>query len=144
MTTAERSERMARIRSKDTKPELLVRRLLHRLGYRYRLHRRDLPGVPDLAFPGRKKVVFVHGCFWHAHDGCKVANQPKTRQPFWQSKFERNKKRDRANQRSLKQDGWEVCVVWECETKNREQLALRLSSFLGAAKDGIGTERRHG
>src|ERR1041384_7536980 len=106
MTTAERSERMARIRSKDTKPELLVRRLLHRLGFRYRLHRRDLPGAPDLIFPARKMVVVVHGRLWHAHEGCNVANQPKTRESYWQAKFDRNKARDRANEQSLKDAGW--------------------------------------
>src|SRR5437899_9244114 len=102
LTVAERSERMARIKSKDTKPELRVRRLVHRLGYRYRLHRKRLPGKPDLVFSSRRKVIFVHGCFWHAHEGCKVANQPKTRGEFWASKFMRNRQQDFVNQASLK------------------------------------------
>ncbi|HUZ67924.1 MAG TPA: DNA mismatch endonuclease Vsr, partial [Beijerinckiaceae bacterium] len=87
MTATEQSERMSRIRSKDTKPELVVRRALHALGYRYRLHRKDLPGVPDLAFPHRRKVVFIHGCFWHAHQNCKFANRPKSRERLWEEKF---------------------------------------------------------
>jgi DNA mismatch endonuclease, patch repair protein len=122
MTVAERSERMARIRSKDTKPELRVRQLLHRLGYRFRLHRKDLPGSPDLVFPSRRKVIFVHGCFWHAHDACKVANRPKSRQSFWDSKFKRNRLRDIANQKALRQHGWRVYTVWECETKAEARL----------------------
>lgn len=120
---------MARIRSTDTEPELAVRRLVHKLGYRYRLHRRDLPGAPDLVFPSRRKVVFVHGCFWHAHDGCKVANQPKTRQNYWRTKFEQNKMRDRANESLLRNTGWQVFTIWECETK-RGDLAQRISRFL--------------
>jgi DNA mismatch endonuclease (patch repair protein) len=137
MTVAERSERMARIRSKDTKPELRVRHLLHRLGYRFRLHRKDLPGSPDLVFPSRRKVIFVHGCFWHAHDACKVANRPKSRQSFWDSKFDRNKSRDTANLDALKQNGWEAYTVWECETKSEAPLVLRLSTFLGPARTNL-------
>lgn len=134
MSAAERSERMARIRSKDTQPELRVRHIVHRLGYRYRLHRKDLPGVPDLTFPSRRKVIFVHGCFWHAHKGCKVANRPKTRRPFWDAKFERNKARDRANKRLLKKQGWGVCTIWECETRRDSLIVSHLSQFLGPAK----------
>jgi len=133
LTVAERSQRMARIRSKDTKPEMTVRRSAHRLGYRYRLHRRDLPGVPDLVFPGRRKVIFVHGCFWHAHPHCTVANLPKSRRSFWSAKFKRNVERDRANERLLKQEGWDVLVIWECETKDKTRLAERLSQWLGTA-----------
>lgn len=134
MTVAERSERMSRIRSKDTKPELRVRHILHRLGYRYRLHRKDLPGVPDLTFPSRKKALFVHGCFWHAHRGCKIANRPKTRRSFWDAKFKHNQARDRANERSLRKQGWDVFTVWECQTKSDDLLVKRLSLFLGPAK----------
>jgi DNA mismatch endonuclease (patch repair protein) len=134
LTVAERSERMSRIRSKDTKPEMLVRRLLHKLGYRYRLHRRDLPGIPDLVFPSRKKVIFVHGCFWHAHSRCSVANVPKSRRPFWRAKFSRNKRRDGSNERLLRRDGWHVFTVWECETKDMASLMLRLSECLGPPK----------
>ena len=134
LTKAERSERMARIRSKNTQPELRVRRVAYELGYRYRLHRRDLPGCPDLVFPLRRKVVFVHGCFWHAHQGCKVANKPKSRSDFWSLKFERNKSRDASNQNALIRDGWRVFTVWECETKNIAMLKSRLLQFLGPAK----------
>ena len=97
LSKAERSERMARIRSKNTKPELQVRRLLHGLGYRFRLHRRDLPGSPDVVFAARRKIVFVHGCFWHGHKNCKVANRPKSRRSFWSAKFKRNRERDAMN-----------------------------------------------
>lgn len=144
MSAAERSERMARIRSKDTQPELRVRHIVHRLGYRYRLHRKDLPGVPDLTFPSRKKVIFVHGCFWHAHKGCKVANRPKTQRPFWDAKFERNKARDRANMRLLRKQGWGVCTIWECETIKANLMAKRLSQFLGPAKKKSRAGRTHG
>ncbi len=130
LTAAERSERMALIRSKDTKPEWAVRQLVHRLGYRYRLHRKDLPGSPDLTFPSRKKVIFVHGCFWHAHKGCKVANRPKTHRPFWDKKFRLNVERDRANEVSLRNRGWKVLTIWECETKDHKPLAKRIRSFL--------------
>ena len=110
LTAAERSERMARIRSKDTKPELRVRQLVHRLGYRFRLHQKDLPGRPDLVFASRRKVVFVHGCFWHAHEDCSVANRPKSRSEFWNAKFERNRFRDPKNQRlSLEEAMAGVC-----------------------------------
>ena len=122
---------MARIRGKDTKPELLVRRLLHGLGYRYRLHRRALPGTPDLVFPGRRKVVLVHGCFWHRHEGCKhAAGLPRTRRDFWEAKFARNRERDIENARELAALGWAHHVVWECEAKDRGALTARLRAFL--------------
>lgn len=121
---------MARVGAKDTRPELAVRRLLHRLGYRYRLHRRDLPGRPDICFPGRRKAIFVHGCFWHRHDGCRRTTTPKTRTSFWKAKFERNVARDRMNLSDLGRLGWEVMVVWECETTDLEKLAPRLVRFL--------------
>ena len=110
----ERSERMSRVRGKDTKPELIVRRLLHGLGYRYRLHARDLPGKPDIVFRGRRKAIYVHGCFWHRHPdpACKLARLPKTRQDFWVPKLEGNRQRDIENQRRLTEMGWEVLVVW--------------------------------
>jgi DNA mismatch endonuclease, patch repair protein len=131
LTPAERSTRMALIRSKNTKPELEVRKLTHALGYRYSLHKRGLPGKPDLAFPCQKKVIFVHGCFWHSHEGCRVANQPKSRSDFWENKFKRNKARDASNQLSLMKGGWDVCVIWECETKNISDIKDRLRHFLG-------------
>lgn len=134
LTPEERSERMSRIRSKDTKPEMRVRGLLHRMGYRYRLHRSDLPGVPDLVFPARRKVVFVHGCFWHAHESCRTANRPKTRRSFWDQKFARNKARDAKHVQELEEAGWDVLTLWECEVKAEGPLVEVLSSFLGPAK----------
>ncbi len=144
LTAAERSERMSRIRSKDTKPEMLVRRILHGMGYRFRLHRRDLPGVPDLVFPSRKMVVFVHGCFWHAHQDCIVANRPRSRRPYWDEKFRRNKERDGANEKTLKRAGWKIFIVWECETKDRDRLVGRLTKFLGPTKPVVPKKRRNG
>lgn len=144
MSAAERSERMARIRSKDTQPELRVRHIVHSLGYRYRLHRKDLPGMPDLTFSSKRKVIFVHGCFWHAHKGCKVANRPKTRRPFWDAKFKRNKARDRTNMRLLRKQGWGVCTIWECETRRDILIVRRLSQFLGPAKKKSRASKPHG
>ena len=128
----DRSERMRRIRNKDSKPELLVRRLVHSLGYRYRLHRKDLPGTPDLVFSSRRKVIFVHGCFWHRHRGCSMARMPKSRQDFWIAKLNGNRVRDVRNQLLLRHAGWDVCVVWECETLsgNLDALSQELTSFL--------------
>jgi DNA mismatch endonuclease (patch repair protein) len=134
LTTAQRSERMARIRSKNTKPELIVRHLVHRLGYRYSLHSSMLPGKPDLVFTPRKKAVFVHGCFWHAHEACKVANLPKSRTAFWLEKFSRNRARDTSNVEKLSENGWAVCTVWECELKNEEKVQATLVRFLGPPK----------
>lgn len=123
---------MARVGPKDTKPELVVRRLLHGLGYRFRLHRSDLPGTPDVCFPGRKKVIFVHGCFWHRHDGCRRATTPKTRTSFWKEKFVQNVARDHRKLTDLMQLGWHTLVVWECETENESELSDRLVHFLSA------------
>ena len=128
--TPERSALMARIRGKDTTPELVVRRLLHSLGYRYRIHRADLPGTPDIAFIGRRKAIFVHGCFWHQHEGCHKANMPKTRMDYWRKKFSANQKRDYRKLMELANMGWDVLVVWECETKNQELLVDTLKEFL--------------
>ena len=132
LTPKERSERMSRIRSKDTKPEMIVRRLVHGMGYRYRLHRRNLPSIPDLVFPSRKKVIFVHGCFWHRHPdpGCKLARLPKSRLDFWKPKLEANRQRDLENIHKLSRQGWEVLVVWECEIDDKEQLENIIKSFL--------------
>jgi DNA mismatch endonuclease (patch repair protein) len=141
LTKTERSERMAKIRSKNTQPELRVRRVVYQLGYRYRLHRQDLPGCPDLVFPSRRKIVFVHGCFWHGHQDCKVANNPKTRRSFWSAKFKRNRTRDARSQKALTRDGWQVFTVWECETKNTIVLESLLSRFLGPVKDARPRER---
>lgn len=126
---SQRSEIMRRVRSKDTKPELMVRRLVHRLGFRYRLHSERLPGRPDLVFPSRRKVIFVHGCFWHKHS-CPAAILPKSNRRYWEAKQARNAKRDRRDKRSLRQAGWKVLVVWECERSNVERMQKRLSRFL--------------
>ena len=126
-----RSRIMAQVKSKDTKPEMTVRRLLHGLGYRYRLHRRDLPGRPDLVFPSRRRIVFVNGCFWHRHSSCSRATVPVTNREFWSEKFERNRDRDRRNYVLLADRGWEVMIVWECELRDLPKLAGSLISFLG-------------
>lgn len=117
-------------KSKDTKPEILVRQLLRSAGYGYRLHRSDLPGKPDIAFIGRRKAIFVHGCFWHQHEGCKRASKPKSRMDYWQPKLERNRLRDAANRDALISRGWTVLTVWECETKHPTSLADKLRAFL--------------
>jgi DNA mismatch endonuclease (patch repair protein) len=121
---------MGRVRSKDTKPELLVRRLVFAMGYRYRLHRRDLPGNPDIVFPIRGKIIFVHGCFWHRHGTCKYTRWPKSKLEFWKPKLEENRRRDSANLRELRRLGWQVMIVWECQIGNVERLAARLQNFL--------------
>lgn len=118
LTPERRSEVMSRIRSTDTKPEMRVRRLAYALGYRYRLHRKDLPGRPDLVFPGRRKVIFVHGCFWHQHLGCPAGRIPKSRPEFWEPKLQKNRQRDAANKRELVVAGWQVLVLWECQLKD--------------------------
>jgi len=130
----DRSENMRAIRSKDTQPELAVRSLVHRLGYRFRLHRPDLPGKPDLAFPARRKVIFVHGCFWHSH-ACKTGLIPKSNRDFWLPKLRKNKRRDRKNLEALTQLGWRVLVIWECEVPHRERLTRTLTRFLGPQRN---------
>ena len=125
-----RSDIMRAVKGKDTKPELLVRRLLHSLGYRYRLHGKNLPGKPDIVFPGRKKVIFVHGCFWHGHK-CKRGNRtPKTNVDYWVKKISNNKKRDSQHKRQLRNAGWDVLELWECQLKDKERLTRKLKSFL--------------
>ncbi len=114
---AKRSEVMAAVHSKDTKPELAIRKLLFSLGYRFRLQRKDLPGRPDIVLPRFKLAIFVNGCFWHRHEGCKLASTPKSRVEFWQEKFARNVARDQRNYAALKEMGWQVLVIWECEVK---------------------------
>jgi len=125
-----RSAIMAKIKGRDTKPELVVRRLVYAMGYRYRLHRQDLPGKPDLAFLGRRKVIFVHGCFWHQHPSCKRSSRPTTNQPFWDEKLDANIERDRQSLDAYAQMGWKVLTIWECETKNPDTLRIRLAAFL--------------
>lgn len=119
---------MSRIRGSDTKPEVRVRSLLHRLGYRFRLHVRNLPGRPDIVLPKHRTVIFVHGCFWHRHEGCRYAYTPKSRVEFWQAKFDENVARDQRQRRELEALGWAVAVVWECETQAEEQLKHRLEA----------------
>lgn len=121
---------MSRVRSKDSKAELAVRRLVHALGFRYRLHGSGIPGRPDLVFRSRRKVIFVHGCFWHRHEGCKLARLPKSRLDFWGPKLERNRERDREVKSKLRAAGWRSLVVWECEVSNADELASRVVGFL--------------
>jgi DNA mismatch endonuclease (patch repair protein) len=125
-----RSKIMRAVKAKDTEPELIVRRLLHRRGYRYRLHRRNLPGSPDLTFPAKRKVVFVHGCFWHGHDCKRGAREPKSNVAYWRAKIARNRERDREHQCALKRGGWAALTVWECELKDEDALLRRLQQFL--------------
>lgn len=130
LTTDQRRRCMAAIRGRDTGPEKIVRSVAHRMGYRFRLHRKDLPGKPDLVFPGRQKVVFVHGCFWHQHPRCRYATRPSTRAEFWARKLDTNRARDHRVQRKLRRLGWKVLVVWECQTRDLKRLERRLRSFL--------------
>jgi len=127
----DRSENMRRIRSKGMLPELAVRSMVHRMGFRFRLHRKDLAGKPDLVFASRRKVIFVHGCFWHAHD-CKVAHTPKSNAAYWGPKLERNRARDKRNIDALRAAGWKPLVIWECEIRSGRTLQKRIRSFLGA------------
>jgi len=126
----QRSRNMSAIKSKNTKPEIFVRKLLHSKGYRFRLHKKDLPGSPDIVLPKYKTVIFVHGCFWHRHQNCKYASNPKTRREFWEKKFKENIERDKKTQKKLKNLGWKTNIVWECEVKNREILILKLEEIL--------------
>jgi DNA mismatch endonuclease (patch repair protein) len=128
-----RSAMMSRIRDRDTKPEMAVRREAHRLGFRFRLHRRDLPGTPDLVFPRHHKVMFVHGCYWHRHPGCRFAYEPKSNVEFWRVKFAGNVDRDMRVIKELSNMGWDVLTIWECETANIEILARKLIRYLGHA-----------
>jgi len=126
----QRSRNMAAIKSKNTKPEIEVRKMLHALGYRFRLHRKDLPGKPDIVLPKYRTVIFVNGCFWHQHENCKYASLPKTKIDFWKNKLEVNKLRDKLKQSQLKDLGWKIINVWECEIKNEsDNLSLRLKEI---------------
>jgi DNA mismatch endonuclease (patch repair protein) len=130
----QRSRNMARIRGRNTLPELKIRSMLHRLGYRYRLHRKSLPGTPDLVFPGRKSVIFIDGCFWHGH-ACKRAALPSSNRAFWKEKIGKNKARDRRTRKELTRRGWRVLVIFQCETKEEEVLRKRLVEFLEAGNN---------
>ena len=132
VTPHRRSEIMSNIRAKGMKPEMAVRRLVHAMGYRYRLHRRDLPGKPDLVFPGRRKVIFVHGCFWHQHSdpACRIARRPRSNQYYWLPKLERNVARDAEHQVQLSELGWDVLVIWECDLGEDRRITDRIQGFL--------------
>jgi DNA mismatch endonuclease, patch repair protein len=134
-----RSRTMRAVRSKDTKPEMIVRKLAHALGYRFRLHRSDLPGSPDLAFPGRKAAIFVNGCFWHGHDCKRGARQPKENAAYWRAKIDRNVARDSRVLDGLKALGWCALTVWECELRDDQRLETRLRQFLGEPGSGQGS-----
>lgn len=130
----DRSRIMRAVRKVDTKPELIVRRTLHAMGFRFRLHRRDLPGTPDVVLPRYRTIVQVHGCFWHQHEGCRSATVPATRQDYWLPKLSRNKERDRRTGVALEALGWRVTTVWECEATDLARLAPRLRRFLGRVR----------
>ena len=135
-----RSEMMARIRGRDTAPELAVRRIAHRMGLRFRLHRKNLPGRPDLVFPKHRLAVFVHGCFWHRHEGCRYASTPKSRAAFWAEKFAANVERDARQETALKTLGWRVLVIWQCETKDEAAVERKLADLIRC--DRTTSERR--
>ena len=128
-SSAKRSTIMSRIQGKNTTPEILVRKLIFSMGYRYRLHRKDLPGCPDIVFLGKKKVIFIHGCFWHRHN-CKKGSLPDTNKSFWESKLERNKIRDAEDLTKLEKSGWRVLVIWQCQIKNTKVLEASIKTFL--------------
>lgn len=131
LSAVQRSANMRQIHSKNTAPELLLRRMLHRMGYRFRLHRKDLPGKPDLVFASRRKVIFVHGCFWHQHTDCKEGRTPGSKQTYWGPKLRNNVERDRKHQAELSGQGWETLVVWECQLKDSVAVADEVKRFLG-------------
>jgi DNA mismatch endonuclease, patch repair protein len=129
-----RSRNMSLIRSKDTRPEITVRSVLHRLGYRFRKNVKKLPGTPDIVLPKYKTIIFVHGCFWHCHEGCRKSNKPKSNSDYWNSKLLKNMERDIKHQKNLADLGWQVSVIWECETKNKEDLESKLLNILHTAE----------
>jgi DNA mismatch endonuclease (patch repair protein) len=125
-----RSWIMARVRGRDTKPEIIVRSFVHRMGYRFRIHCRELPGNPDIVLPRHRKAIFVHGCFWHGHKRCPRSKRPTTNMSFWDQKLDRNVLRDKKSLRALRRNGWNVLVVWQCETRNPKKLLRKLARFL--------------
>lgn len=141
MSKAARRRVMQAVKGRDTKPEMVVRSLVHRMGYRFRLHRRDLPGTPDLVFPRLKAVIFVHGCFWHRHSCVNGRRIPETRRQFWLAKFAGNRQRDQRNITKLRRAGWRVLVVWECQLRRRGQRAETVKRFLAAA-ESVESRRR--
>ena len=137
-----RSRMMGTIRGKNTKPELLVRRLAHSLGYRFRLHRGDLPGSPDIAFPKFRSVIFVHGCFWHRHNGCRFCTTPASNLSFWSEKFRRNVERDRQAEAALSSLGWRTMTIWECQTRDPTDLDATLKRYLKGCGERSGSKRK--
>lgn len=135
LSPAARSRHMSRIKRAGTHPEMIVRKLLHSMGYRFRTQWRPAPGRPDVAFPGRRKIIYVHGCFWHQHDQCRISHVPQTRPDFWRGKFERNKARDQQNLKDATSEGWEALVIWECNTRDLSALRLTLAEFVGATRN---------
>lgn len=131
LTPEQRKHTMRSVHSENTKPEMLVRRLVHGMGYRYRLHQKDLPGNPDLVFSSRRKVFFVHGCFWHGHSCSRGKKRPKTNEEYWHKKLERTQARDLNNQNLLRHNGWDVMVIWECQLSDIDETRERISKFLG-------------
>lgn len=130
LTPEKRSWNMRRIRAKNTSPELIVRSLIHNMGYRFRLYKKDLPGKPDIVLPKYKVVIFVHGCFWHRHKGCPRCTTPKSNVSYWNKKFNRNIERDREARKELKRSGWKTVIIWECETKNKKTVLRKINSVL--------------
>ena len=133
LTPRERSERMSLVRGKDTSTEMVVRRIVHGLGFRYRLHARDLPGKPDMVFRSRRKIIFVHGCFWHRHAKCALARIPKSRHDFWIPKLEGNRLRDIKNRKKLRTGGWDVMTIWECELRDHATMTRKVLDFLSSS-----------
>ena len=129
LSPEQRRKTMASVKSKDTTPEMRVRRLVHAQGLRFRLHREDLPGKPDLTFPRFNKLIFVHGCFWHGHEGCEASKRPASNTEYWNKKLERNRTRDKANQARLRALGWKPLIIWECQTRDREELRRIILRF---------------
>src|SRR5438105_1855737 len=137
MDRGKRSALMSRVRVRDTQPEVLVRRLIHSLGFRFRLHRKDLPGCPDIVLPRLKSVIFINGCFWHGHRRCRKGTRPSSNVEFWNRKIQGNIERDNKNLRRLKRLGWQVLVIWECQTRDEEKLAQQIDSFLSERREAV-------
>jgi len=135
LTVEARSRLMAKVKGRDTKPEKKVRRLLHAMGYRFRLYRKDLPGKPDIVLPRHRKVIFVHGCFWHGHPGCRRASRPTDNAEFWNAKLDANMKRDAVVLQDTRAGGWKPLIVWECETRDLGALEDRLNQFLNGTEE---------
>jgi DNA mismatch endonuclease (patch repair protein) len=138
LTPEHRSWNMSRIKSSNTKPELIVRSILHRMGFRFRLHRKDIPGKPDIVLPKYKTVIFVHGCFWHRHEGCKYAYTPKSRVDFWEAKFSSNIKRDIKVKKQLDELNWNIFVIWECELSDINSLRKKIQKYFNRLQNGNG------